>query len=148
LTEEEQNMVEALSGNFSWTKDSRHIFVDEVSIAKGLGKVIQFNFARPKNLNGFISENKTLWKKHFNSNMLKMGMVNWGVGRKIVPLNQNTSTVVTWDMFNTLEELMEYRVGGQNVVNPALNKSKMEEYAPDGFSYRPIFIPIKFAVSQ
>ena len=148
LTQQEQNMVEALSGNFTWTKDTRHVFIDEVSIAKGLGNVIQFNFARPKNLNGFISENKTLWKKHFNSNMSKMGMVNWGVGRKIAPLNQNTSTVVTWDMFNSLEELMQYRVGNQNVVNPALSKSKMGEYSPDGFSNSPIFIPIKFAVSQ
>ncbi len=46
-------------------------------------------------------------------------MVNWGMGRKIETLNQNTSTVVTWDMFNSLEELMQYRVGNQNVVNPA-----------------------------
>ena len=40
--------------------------------------------------------------KHCGKNILtqmsKMGMVNWGVGRKIAPLNQNTSTVVTWDM--------------------------------------------------
>ncbi len=36
-------IVEILHG-----KKKRHIFIDEVSIAKGLGNVIQFNFARPK----------------------------------------------------------------------------------------------------
>jgi len=148
LSKDELEMVEALSGNFTWTEDTRHIFVDEVSIEKGLGKVIQFNFARPKNLAGFISENKVLWKKHFTMNMDKMGMVNWGVGRKIAPRNKNTSTVVTWDMFNSLEELMQYRVGNPGIVNPALNKSKMEVYNPDGFDNELIFVPITFAVNQ
>lgn len=148
LSDDEQEMVEALSGNFTWTKDTRHVFIDEVSIAKGLGKVIQFNFARPKNLAGFIAENKSLWKKHFTMNMDKMGMVNWGVGRKIAPIGENTSAVVTWDMFESVEQLMQYRVGNPDIVNPALNKSKMSEYDPDGFYYSPIFVPIKFAVSQ
>ena len=97
-------------------EDSRHIFVDEGSIAKGLGGAIQFNFARPKDLNGFIAENKTLWKSHFTKNMDKLGMVNWGVARKIAPRNKNTSTAVTWDMFNTLEDLMNYRVAGTSVI--------------------------------
>ena len=38
-------------------------------------------------------------------------MVNWGVGRHIAPLSQRWSTVVTWDMFESLEDLMKYRIG-------------------------------------
>lgn len=148
LNESEQELVAALSKNYTLVEDSRHIFVDEGSIAKGLGGAIQFNFARPKNLDGFISENKTLWKSHFTKNMDKLGMVNWGVARKIAPRNKNTATAVTWDMFNTLEDLMNYRVGNQNIVNPALKKSKMASYNPDGFDYEVIFIPINFAFQQ
>ena len=40
--------------------------------------------------------------------MTKMGMVNWGVGRKIAPTGMNTASVSTWDMFDSLENLMKY----------------------------------------
>ena len=146
LSDEEQELVAALEKSYTWTEDSRHIFVDEISIAKGLGSYIQFNFARPKNLNGFISENKSLWKNFFSANMDKMNMVNWGVGRKIAPLSSEWSTVVTWDMFKTLEDLMKYRVG--EGPNPPSSKSKMRSYNPDGFRNQIIFQPLKFAVKQ
>ena len=40
-----------------------------------------------------------------------MGMVNWGVDRKLVPLGTNWAKVSTWDMFNSVKELMNYRIG-------------------------------------
>ena len=52
-----------------------------------------------------------------------MNMVNWGVGRKIAPISQQWSTVVTWDMFESLEDLMKYRVG--EGPTPPSSKSKM-----------------------
>ena len=146
LSKEEQEIVAALDKSYTWVEDGRHIFVDEVSIAKGLGNFIQFNFARPKNLNGFISENQTLWKNFFTANMDKMNMVNWGVGRKIAPLSAEWSTVVTWDMFESLEDLMKYRVG--EGPTPPSSKSKMGVYNPDGFRNQVIFQPLKFAVKQ
>jgi len=145
LNKEEQELVAALQKSYEWTADHRHIFVDEVSIANGLGSFIQFNFARPKDLNGFISENQTLWKNYFSSNMKKMNMVNWGVGRHIAPLSQRWSTVVTWDMFESLEDLMKYRIG---VGPPTPSKSKMSIYNPEGFRNSVIFQPLKFAVKQ
>ena len=145
LTKDEQELVAALQQSYEWTADHRHIFVDEVSIANGLGNYIQFNFARPKNINGFISENQTLWKNYFSSNMKKMNMVNWGVGRHIAPLSQRWSTVVTWDMFESLEDLMKYRIG---VGPPTPSKSKMSTYNPEGFRSSVIFQPLKFAVKQ
>ena len=146
LSKEEQELVAALEKSYTWTEDSRHIFVDEISIAKGLGSFIQFNFARPKNLNGFISENKSLWKNFFSTNMDKMNMVNWGVGRRIAPLSSEWSTVVTWDMFKSMEDLMKYRVG--EGPNPPSSKSKMRSYNPDGFRNQVIFQALKFAVKQ
>ena len=73
-------------------------------------------------------------------------MVNWGVGRRIAPISQQWSTVVTWDMFKTLEDLMKYRVG--EGPNPPSSKSKMRSYNPDGFRNQIIFQPLKFAVKQ
>ena len=146
LTKQEQAIVGALSSKFTWTSDSRHIFKDEVSIQKSMGEYIQFNFASPKNLAGFISENKTLWKNHFSKNMSKMGMVNWGVGRKIAPTGMNTPSVSTWDMFDSLEDLMKYRVGFELPSDVAKN-SKMGSYNPDGWKYSPIFNVITFAAS-
>ena len=145
LTKEEQAIVGELSSKFTWTEDSRHIFQDEVSIVKGLGTHIQFNFASPKNLAGFIAENKTLWKNYFSKNMSKMGMVNWGVGRKIAPTGMNTSSVSTWDMFDSLESLMKYRAGFELPADVS-KKSKMNLYNPDGWRYSPIFNAITFAV--
>ncbi len=72
-------------------------------------------------------------------------MVNWGVGRHIAPLSQRWSTVVTWDMFESLEDLMKYRIG---VGPPTPSKSKMSTYNPEGFRSSVIFQPLKFAVKQ
>ena len=147
LSKEEQAIVQALNSKFTWTADSRHIFEDEVSIANGLGTHIQFNFAKPKNLVGFISENKTLWRNYFSKNMSKLNMVNWGIGRKLAPTGMNTSDVVTWDMFDSLESLMKYRVGF-SLPSSVAKKSKMSSYNPDGWRNQPIFKAIKFAVAE
>ena len=138
LSTEEQALVSALSATHTWTADSRHIYIDEVSIAKGLGGFIQFNFARPENVDGFIQENLTLWKPYFEKTMDSMGMVNWGVGRKLAPLGANWAKVSTWDMFNTLEDLMKYRIG-YKLPADLLKKSKMKDHNPDGFMMTPIF---------
>tara|TARA_B110000027_G_scaffold73325_1_gene78175 strand:- start:6691 stop:7377 length:687 start_codon:yes stop_codon:yes gene_type:complete len=138
LSSEEQAIVSALSATHTWTADSRHIYLDEGSIAKGLGGFIQFNFARPENVEGFIQENLTLWKPYFEKNMDRMGMVNWGVGRKLAPLGADWAKVSTWDMFNTLEELMNYRIGYE-MPTDLLKKSKMADFNPNGFMMMPIF---------
>ena len=147
LSPEEQELVAALNKTFEWTRDGRHIFTQEVSIAKGMGSYIQFNFATPKNLSGFISENKSLWKNHFNTSMDKMGMVNWGVGRRIAPINKDWSSVVTWDMFDSLENLMKYRIGFE-LPDSVAKKSKMSTYNPDGWNSGIIFQPIAFTTEK
>ena len=74
-----------------------------------------------------------------------MGMVNWGVGRKIAPTGMNTSSVSTWDMFDSLENLMKYRAEFSLPPDMA-KKSKMSIHNPDGWKYSPIFNAISFAV--
>ena len=69
LSSEEQSIVSALSSTHTWSADSRHIYQDEGSIAKGIGSYIEFNFARPITSEGFIQENLTFWKPYFEKNM-------------------------------------------------------------------------------
>ena len=55
LSKEEQAIVDALSSKFTLVSDLRHIFQDEVSVIKGLGTHVKFNFASPKNLAVFTA---------------------------------------------------------------------------------------------
>mgnify|MGYP004025302127 FL=1 len=55
LSKEKQAIVDALSSKFTSVSDLRHIFQDEVSVIKGLGTHVKFNFASPKNLAVFTA---------------------------------------------------------------------------------------------
>ena len=55
LSKEKQAIVDALSSKFTLVSDLRHIFQDEVSVIKGLGTHVKFNFASPKNLAVFTA---------------------------------------------------------------------------------------------
>ena len=91
--------------------------------------VTVWNFARPENLAGFINENKTLWRKQFETDM--GGRISWGVGLKLNNRSQNLSSVMTWDRYPSLadayEALNQYEGGFSRA-------SKMDEYDPDGWT--------------
>ena len=54
------------------------------------------------------------------------------------------NTVMSWDAFASLEDLMKYRIGLQFPgSDEASKKTKMSTYMPDGFSYMPIFKVLK-----
>ena len=67
-----------------------------------------------------------------------MDMVNWGVGIKLALLGTNWAKVSTQGMFNSLEELSNYRIGAELLADLS-KKSKMKEYNPKGFNNMPIF---------
>ena len=93
------------------------------------GSVTIWNFARPKNLAGFINENKNLWKKQFESNM--GGRLSWGVGLKLNNRSNDLSTVMTWDRYPSLGDALE----ALNVYEGQLpRQSKMDEYDPEGWT--------------
>ncbi len=128
--------------------DERNIFVveGEAYDNNGYPAYYQLNFGRPASVSGFIQENKSLWKPFFEKNMSKMNMKVWGVARRLTfpTLETSQSTVVSWDAFGSLEDLMKYRIGidlpGYSEV---IEKSKMTTYMPDGFTYAPIFKVLK-----
>ena len=101
----------------------------EVAGERTPGSVTIWNFARPKNLAGFINENKNLWKKQFESNM--GGRLSWGVGLKLNNRSNDLSTVMTWDRYPSLGDALE----ALNVYEGQLpRQSKMDEYDPEGWT--------------
>lgn len=106
------------------------------------------NYAKPKDLEAFIEENKTLWKP-FHANNIKNGngMTAWGMASVIYPAgNLDRFTVMTWDGFNKLSDAMEQLkyvpMGEMNSDNPwaeILSKTKMNDILPNGFEYRILY---------
>jgi len=99
------------------------------SIPGERGEVAVWNFARPKNLSGFINENKNLWKKQFEKDM--GGRTNWGIGLKLNNKTQDLSTVMTWDGYPNLAEALKAL---NNYEGQLPRQSQMQEYDPDGFT--------------
>jgi len=121
------NTIELTDGGFNFQN-----WAVQTSLSAGERtpeSVTVWNFARPKNLAGFINENKTLWKEQFESDM--GGRISWGVGLKLNNRSQNLSSVMTWDRYpslaDALEVLNQYEGG-------SLRGSKMNEYDPDGWT--------------
>ncbi|WP_276391982.1 hypothetical protein [Eudoraea chungangensis] len=107
----------------------------------GENKYVVVNYARPKNLGGFISENKSLWKP-LHAKTIKSGeagMTGWGMMSVIHPKgNMSRFSVLTWDGFGKMSDVMNY-LSYQDSYNEdwqrVISKSKMNEYLPDGFNY-------------
>jgi hypothetical protein len=147
LSLEEKEQSKTLSASFKAVKDSRNIYVvEDEAYDLGNAAYFQFNFGRPANVDGFIAENKTLWKPFFVKNMSKMNMKAWGIARRLTfPTMENShNTVMTWDAFSSLEDLMKFRIGIKLPgVAELSQESKMGTYMPDGFTYAPVFKVLK-----
>jgi hypothetical protein len=148
LTPAEIEQRKKLGASYKGVKDERNIFVVEGEAYDNNGNpaYYQLNFGRPASVSGFIQENKALWKPFFEKNMSKMNMKVWGVARRLTfpTLETSQSTVVSWDAFGSLEDLMKYRIGiDLPDYSEVIEKSKMTTYMPNGFTYTPIFKVLK-----
>ena len=140
LSAEELSDLNNLRSKYTWTKDIHVVY----RIESGLwfpsdpdaykDAVIQFNFAKPKDKTGFIAENSSLWKPFFAANGPKMNMLSWGTGNKIHPTGDEWASVMTWDMFSSLADLFNYRLGDfSDNIEPPVRESNMNEINPGGF---------------
>jgi len=135
LSKSEQDDLALLNTSFKWTKDERNVFVTEDDLP-GAGEYVQFNFGRPVNVTGFISENKALWKPFFKDNMAKLNMGGWGIARRLTSgTSLGNTTIMTWDVFKSMNDLMKYRIGFP-LPKEMLDKSKMAQYDPNGFTHQ------------
>jgi hypothetical protein len=135
LNKSELDDLALLNTSFKWTKDERNVFVTEDELSGG-GEYVQFNYGRPANATGFISENKALWKPFFKDNMAKLNMGGWGIARRLTSgTSLGNTTIMTWDVFKSMNDLMKYRIGFP-LPKEMLDKSKMAQYDPNGFTHQ------------
>lgn len=115
--------------------DKQYIYQVEMQIPDAAeAKYIIINFATPDDLNTVLKESKEIVMPHFQKNLIKSGMVGWGVGTKITPQGSNYSSFATWDSYDSLENMMKHLGGGAAIEGLPLNK-----LTPIEWSMRPIF---------
>ncbi|TRZ46223.1 hypothetical protein DMZ48_02915 [Robertkochia solimangrovi] len=113
----------------------------------GENQFVLVNYAMPKDFNGFITENKDLWKPFHEKNIQAktMGMSSWGMMSVIYPQGmQARFSVLTWDGFNDLTSVMNYLRYEPDAEVPQewqaiFDKTKMGEIIPEGFEWRIIY---------
>ena len=116
------------------TSDSRSIIDRNIHISKMIGQ--------SANLGAFIEENQKLWGPAFEKDM--GGRKNWGVGQKLNNIEQQYSTVMTWDSFESVADAIKFMNG--EFSQPQVRNSKMADIMPDGFTSRIIVRDVMWAV--
>ena len=112
-------------------------------------KYIIMNYYSPVDLEGFVTENLELWKPWFEKSIKnnRLKQKNWAVGTKIYPSgNQTGSYAITRDGFDSLSDAMEalsYQPMANSMYASIVEKSKMNEYVPNGFDKRVLYELIK-----
>ena len=72
------------------------------------------------------------------------GRVSWGVGQKLNNIEDQYSTVMTWDSFKSVADAIKFMNG--EFSQPQVRNSKMTEIMPDGFTARVIVTDVMWAV--
>ena len=112
-------------------------------------KYVIMNYFSPADLEGFVTENLELWKPWFEKSIKnnRLKQTNWAIGTKIYPSgNQTGSYAITRDGFDSLSDAMEalsYQPMSNSVYASIVEKSKMNEYVPNGFDKRVLYEVIK-----
>lgn len=107
------------------------------------------NYYSPVDLEGFVTENLELWKPWFEKSIKnnRLKQKNWAVGTKIYPSgNQTGSFAISRDGFDSLSDAMEalsYQPMAMSIYASIVEKSKMNEYVPNGFDKRVLYELIK-----
>ena len=100
------------------------------------GDFVILNFAKPKDLNTIIEVNKDV-EKHFKKNLVKSGLVGWGYASRIAPQNSTSASIMFWDVYDNLTNVMKHMAGGAALegLDKSLN-DKFEKANPDGWINR------------
>uniref|UniRef100_UPI004047B777 hypothetical protein n=1 Tax=Algoriphagus sp. TaxID=1872435 RepID=UPI004047B777 len=112
-------------------------------------KYVIMNYFSPADLEGFVTENLELWKPWFEKGIKnnRLKQTNWAIGTKIYPSgNQTGSYAITRDGFDSLSDAMEalsYQPLSKSVYASIVEKSKLNEYVPNGFDKRVLYEVIK-----
>lgn len=117
-------------------------YIQNEAFIAGDYKYALVNYAKPSDLDAFITENINLWKPlHETSIKNGGGMTYWGMSSVVYPNgNQGRFSVFTVDGFNKMSDVMEYAryKASNSAAGPwteVISKSKMNEILPNGFEY-------------
>jgi hypothetical protein len=107
-------------------------------------KFAVWNLAKPKDFNGFVNENLSLWMPYIKNNLGKDGArTGWGILARVHPKGIYESSILTYDHYKDLSSALRSLSPMDYVSNKELeeiiSKSKMSTYAPDGFKYTNIW---------
>jgi hypothetical protein len=91
------------------------------------------NFASPENLNLILEQTKNIVITHFKKNIAASGMVGWGLGLKLTPQGTDYASMMTYDAYDNLENVMKHLSGGAALSG--LPQNKLE---PIQWSMRPV----------
>lgn len=112
----------------------RYFYKQEDYLDSGkMGKYVIMNRAKPTNSTQFIEENRSLWKPYFKKTMEKRGSTGWGIASRIAPYYEDSSTILTWDAFDSMTNVMKYLAGEFPLPASIANKTKMGDLMPNGF---------------
>ena len=70
-----------------------------------------FNFTSPSDVDAMINQTKKYVMPHFLKKMKSSGMLGWGLGTKITPQGEEFSSVMTYDSYDSLENVMLHLAG-------------------------------------
>ena len=76
-------------------------------------------------------------EKHFKKNLIKSGMTGWGYATRIAPQNSTNGTIMFWDVYDNLANVMKHMAGGAALegLDQELFE-KFEKANPDGWLSR------------
>ena len=112
----------------------RYKLIDEILPLREF-KYAVWNYAKPKDFNGFVNENLKLWKPYFQKKVGKNGLAGYGILARVHPQGMEQSSVLTYDHYTDLASAMQ-ALSPMDYDQSIISKSKMSEYDPDGFRYR------------
>ena len=131
---------EILYDGYEWEGRGRYVYKTERQIETGTpGKYIILNWATPKDVAKMIDFQDEV-EKHFRKNIIKSGMVGWGMATRIVPQAKDRSTAFWWDIYDSMENTMEHLAGGAALTGLSKESfSEFNEQVPNGWDNRVIF---------
>ena len=118
----------------------RYIYKTEKQIETDQsGQYVILNWATPTNLNKMIELQGPI-EKHFRKNIIKSGMVGWGMATRIVPQNKDLPTAFWWDSYDTLENAYKHLAGQAAIEGiPKEINENFNKLIPNGWDNRVIF---------
>ena len=122
------------SNNSKYKFDRSYTYKMEMSIPNtGPAAYVLLNFATPDDIDAVTKEIKKYVIPHFKKKMNENGMVGWGMATKITPQGEDYSSLMFYDSYDSLANVMKH-LAGEGVIK-GLPMDKLSKFS---WEMRPI----------